>query len=357
MKRYDNIQILRVLSCLGVFVTHLAPRMGAAGWAASAANFCASGVYLFFLISGFLACAGCKRQPEWSLRSILAYYCRRLFRILPLYYAVILYNMALHGLLLRDVPPDPDGLYWLRYFFLTNAFWPGPDNFWSNLSATWTISLFVFFYLCAPFLVRLVGGGRNGGKDRDWKRQEKAEKSGVLRAAALYLAALLLRYVWVAAGLSSYMMVFYYLHFFVLGILVWELAALHRPKRTAAGFGIAAGLLGSLLQLSGLGNDYFTVISWGFAVIVLLTTDYTIKGCRSIARLLAVLDVHSYAIYLVHAVVIDGIVLLQAHIALPGAAVLFLAVVLTALGAFLAHRLIEIPAEKLCGRLVEKFRM
>lgn len=362
MKKYENIQILRVLACLGIFITHLAPRMGAEGYAAAAANFCASGVYLFFIISGFLACCSKELQKESGRRGILVYYCKRFFRILPLYYAVIVYNMVLHGLILRDVPADPQGLSWLRYFFLTNAVIPGPDNFWSNLSATWTISLFCFFYLCAPLFVRLISG--------------KKEHAGIFRAAALYLAALLLRYIWVAAGLSSYMMAFYYLHYFLLGMLVWKLAETYRPAAAVLRFAGFAAVLGTGLQVSGAGNDYFTVVSWFYAALVLATGGFSWKkesvasgsycptkpqqltamtggrerfgqkksGSEKAARLIGVLDTYSYAVYLVHAVVIDGIVLLQAHIPLPGMAVFLIAVGLTSVGAWLAHLMIEKPA-------------
>lgn len=363
------------MSCLGIFVTHLAPRMGVTGYAAAAANFCASGVYLFFLISGFLACCAKEIRPGGGWRGILMYYCKRFLRILPLYYAVIVYNMVLHCLILQDVPADPEGLSWLRYFFLTNAFIPGPDNFWSNLSATWTISLFCFFYLCAPLLVRLIFG--------------KKEHAGVLRAAALYLAALLLRYIWVAAGLSSYMMAFYYLHYFILGMLVWKLAETYTSASAAMRFAVFAAVLGGVLRISGAGNDYFTVVSWFYAALVLLTGGFSWKkesaalgsycptrpqqltamaGSRGhfgekdsvsarAARMIGILDRYSYAIYLVHAVVIDGIVLLQAHMQLPGIAVLLLAVGLTAVGAYLAHLLIEKPAEKLGRRLVARLKI
>lgn len=354
MKKYDNIQIFRVLACFGVFVTHLAPRMGAAGGAAKAANFGASGVYLFFLISGFLACCTKDIAPDCGWRGICAYYCKRIFRILPLYYAVILYNMALHGLLLCDVPKDPAGLSWLRYFFLTNAFIPGPDNFWSNLSATWTISLFCFFYFCAPLFVRVISGKKDVGG--------QPPAGNVWRAALLYLAALFLRYIWVGTGLSSYMMAFYYLHFFVLGMLVHELSAVYRPLTASIRFLLFAFVVGIVLELSGAGNDYFTVISWIFALIVLASVNFTWKraknamSCR-MARVIGVLDEYSYAIYLVHAVVIDGIVLLQAHVNLSEFGVFAIAVGLTAAGAYFAHLLIERPAEKLGRRLVTGLRI
>ncbi len=337
-KTYDNIRILRVISCLGVFVSHLAPRMGVKGFWASAANFGASGVYLFFLISGFLACRPGQGRTNRGTEGIWAYYCRRLFRILPLYYAVIFYYMALHGLLLRDVPNDPVGLYWLRYFFLTNACIPGPDNFWSNIGATWTISLFVFFYLCAPLFVRLIRGS-------------------VRRAAVLYLALLLLRYAWVASGLSAYMMAFYYLHFFALGMLAGELAAAYRPAAAAGRLLLFAVLLGAAGYVCGLENDYFTVLSWGYAAALLLTGAFSWKKKEGLAaRLTGILDEYSYAIYLIHAAVVDGIVRLQAHVRLSAAVVLAIGVGMTAAGAYLAHRWIEEPANRLGKKLAQQLK-
>lgn len=368
MKKYDNIQVLRITACLGVFITHLAPRMGVTGRAASVANFGAAGVYLFFMISGFLACRAKDIQPGSGWRSILIYYCKRMLRVLPLYYAVVLYNVLLHHLFLQDVPADPAGLYWFRYIFLTNAFIPAPGNFWANLCATWTVSLFCVFYICAPVLVRIAGG--------------QGKKSNILRTAVLYMAALLLRYLWVGAGLSSYMMYFYYLHFFVLGMLVCQLAYHYRPLGGALRFSMFAAVIWGVIEIGGAENDYFTCISWVFALVILLTGEFSWKcdkteasgrycptkpvtvgakaageGWRAGAvRMLNLLDEHSYAIYLVHAVVIDGIGMLQTHVQLGGIAVLGIAVILTAVGAWLARLLIEKPAEKLTQSLVAALR-
>ncbi len=345
MKKYDNIQIFRVLACLGVFVTHVAPRMGAEGWAAKAANDGASGVYLFFIISGFLACGAKELGRGSGKKGILIYYCKRLFRILPLYYAVILYNILLHSLVLKDVTPDPGGLYWLRYFFLTNAFLPAPDNFWANLSATWTISLFAVFYLCAPFLVRMA--------------------RGITSAALLYAGALLLRYVWVGAGLSDYMMFFYYLHYFVLGILVWHLTGKGQRFRSLAVLAAVAAGIFLAVSLAGKEADSFLIQSWFFAGAILLTGGFSWKKgdgkntafYRMMEKGFALFDRYSYAIYLVHAVVVDGIVLLQAHVSISGLLVLVLAAALTAAGALAAHAWIEKPSEKLGRRLVTALRM
>ena len=201
-QKYEHIQLLRALACIGVFITHLAPRLGAAGKAAWLANQGAAGVYLFFVLSGYLACCD-RKLPTAGKKELLTYYKKRLVRILPLYYGVILYNILLHGLILKDIPADPQGLYWLRYFFLTNSVIPAPNDFWGNLSATWTISLFMAFYLLVPVFVRLI--------------------RGCTSAFFCYVLALILRYLWVKTGYGDYMMIFYYLHYFLLGMLVWEI--------------------------------------------------------------------------------------------------------------------------------------
>ncbi len=362
MKRYDNIQLLRVLACLGVFTAHLAPKMGAQGAVARAANFGASGVYLFFLVSAFLACG------TWSGRSlngVPGYYLRRAFRILPLYYGVILYQFLLHTFLLKDVPPDPEGLLWLRYLLLTNAFLPGPDNFWSNLSATWTISLFLVFYLCAPFLVRTVEAGwrkRMMSNGNEEKKRRNTDSALVLRAALLYLASILLQQLWNRSEYAGYMMCFYYLHFFLLGILVWYLARLADRWKAAA---VLAGVFAAaalLLVLFFDGVPYFTGVSWFYAVILLLSMDFSWgwaerlgergrRAAEEVRKGLALLDRHSYAIYLVHPAVIEGLELVMARVPLGPVAVGAAAVSLTAAGVAAAGRLIERPAALLMKRL------
>lgn len=339
VQRYDHIQVFRVLACLGVFFTHLVPRMGASGLVYRVANFGASGVYLFFLISGFLACGS--RELFWKGRGkdTLAYYIRRLFRILPLYYVVVFAQILLHQVILRDVPPDPGGLYWLRYFLLTDVVLPAPSDFWGNLGATWTIGLFVAFYLLAPLLMRIARSAPS--------------------ALFLYLAAVGLRYVWAGLGLSAYMMLFHYLHFFLLGIWVRYLSERMSPAKGAACMAVLSLGLGVGLSLLHQEGDYFMRLSWLFAVLILLTGDFSWdkSRCHGLGKLFSLLDTCSYGIYLVHGFVLEGIGRLQGHIALPAPFVLCLAVLLTAAGVWAARRLVEEPMEKLGRKLVAGIRI
>ena len=355
-QKYEHIQLLRAIACIGVFVTHLAPRLGATGKVAWLANQGAAGVYLFFVISGYLAC--CDRKfPTAGKKEILTYYKKRLVRILPLYYAVILYNIFLHGFLLKDIPADPKRLYWLRYFFLTNSVIPAPNDFWGNISATWTISLFVAFYLLAPVFVRLIRGSTS--------------------AFFAYVLSLILRYLWIKTGYGDYMMIFYYLHYFLLGILVWEIQQMdvrkeretssqvvaqkqqERTSKTGARtrqLAVYAALLaaaGLILWLGRAQTDSFILWSWCFGALLIAGSGFHFSRTGIAGRVTdAVLwtDRYSYEIYLVHAVVLEGLGMVRVHIGLSNAVFLILALLLTGVGAILSKKLIEDTAIRLVAR-------
>lgn len=331
MKKYDNIQLLRVIACLGVFVTHLVPKMGITGVWGAIANFGASGVYLFFMISGYLACASSDIAPQKGVKSWISYYVKRVFRILPLYYAVIIYNILLHEVLLRDVPADPQGLGWLRYFFLTNAFIPAPSNFWGNLSGTWTISIFCFFYVLAPIFRRLV----------------KNFKGAVI----LYAALLLLRYGWVMAGLSDYMMPFYYLHFFGLGMVLFYGQKEEKQRICLIVFTLFAAVGRIPFFYERL--DYFLWLSWLFTLAILFTEKLLLREGKA-KKTVAVLDKYSFTIYLIHSVIIEGIEMVIAKFPMNMWAVAVITIGLTVVGCLAAYRLIEEPCGKLGKKLVKR---
>ena len=53
------------------------------------------------------------------------------------------------------MPHDWAGLGWLRYIFIIGQYIPG-ENQWRNLSFTWTIGIFVLFYIMTPILARIM---------------------------------------------------------------------------------------------------------------------------------------------------------------------------------------------------------
>ena len=399
--RYRNISVLRVLACLGVFMCHLVPLMGIGGAEAAGlealvarvANFGASGVYLFFVISGFLVCASYEKHKQKPL----AYYEGRARRILPQYYLVILYESLFHTFITHNATPDPLGLRWLRYIFMTSAVIPAPDNFWGNLALTWTIPLFVSFYLFAPLFLRLIRGkeadqpagfGEPDPAESSKKRRNKIQgllSSGFTRSLILYICLQIGKHIWLFIGPEGTLSCLYYMHYFVLGMAVWYAV---REKRSAA-FAICILSIAVVMYLGNGSLDYFTVVSWIYAGIILITcriserndagkirSELNIddeKGAesrqersvgdksraerwpeRSVSDenrtkkmwgTVDTIDSYSYDIYLAHGAVFEALTLIKPRLSLsPFASGIFMLAAMTALtafGAVIMHRICE----------------
>ena len=150
------IQILRVAACILVFLVHFGQRLELTSFIRQITNFGEYGVQLFFIISGYLAAYGLSDKKNISIKK---YYIKKAIRILPLYYLVIAYYFVSENILnqfVHHIPVDTAGLGWFRYLFLLNGFIDNDTYFWSNLGITWTIPIFIFFYLIAPFLFKWI---------------------------------------------------------------------------------------------------------------------------------------------------------------------------------------------------------
>ena len=110
-----------------------------------------TGVSFFFILSGYLSYNSLEKVNNNSFRkNAVEYWIRRAIHILPLYYIVILFYFLFYTIG-NAVPKDVTGLYWIRYILLLNRWVPTEIEFWSNLGAVWSISVFVLFYLIVPF--------------------------------------------------------------------------------------------------------------------------------------------------------------------------------------------------------------
>ena len=158
MTDHKNIALdeLRILAALMVLAVHTGQKVGLGDAAAVGAQ----GVQLFFVLSGYLAAASLSRHPEpWP------YYKRRLLRIVPLYWLVLVlrwlfdavrYLAAGTGAARLFGPGGACGPGYLRYFAFLQMWLPS-DNWmlWNNRNVLWTMSAFAFFYLLAPWLYRI----------------------------------------------------------------------------------------------------------------------------------------------------------------------------------------------------------
>jgi len=119
------------------------------------------GVYIFFVLSGFLITTLLLREQDRTGRiSLSNFYIRRVFRILPPYLVIlggIVAFVILRGeFFTRDFP------HALKYYLtFLNEFFPGSggngsDNFFSG---SWTLGIEEKFYLVWPFLLVAIGIG------------------------------------------------------------------------------------------------------------------------------------------------------------------------------------------------------
>ncbi|MBQ9375118.1 MAG: acyltransferase [Ruminococcus sp.] len=148
-----GIQILRIIACLAVFFCHFGQRLKLGRFSANLLNFSQLGRYgveLFFVVSGYLVCFSLLNG-----KSAIQFYKKRIIRILPLYYFSILVFFITESFVFRDVPKDDMHLGWLRYIFCLNGIVPSEGYFWSNIGITWTIPVFLMFYILAPFFIRI----------------------------------------------------------------------------------------------------------------------------------------------------------------------------------------------------------
>ncbi len=143
-----GIQVLRVISCIMVFMVHFSQIMNFKGSLFKFCSYGEYGVYLFFIISGFLAWY----ELDKDAINVKHYYLKRFLKIAPLFYIVILVNIITHTFIFKDIPVDMYGLKWWRYFLFIFQIVPSNSQFWINITATWTIGIFAVFYVIAPIL-------------------------------------------------------------------------------------------------------------------------------------------------------------------------------------------------------------
>jgi peptidoglycan/LPS O-acetylase OafA/YrhL len=114
------------------------------------------GVDLFFALSGFLI-TGILLDTKDSPDYFKNFYVRRVLRILPLYYAILLFMFVLvpllrpaeaHTVMERSSP------WWAYPVFLQNFLVAGPTLAAGPLGTTWSLAIEEQFYLLWPLVVR-----------------------------------------------------------------------------------------------------------------------------------------------------------------------------------------------------------
>lgn len=121
-----------------------------------------TGVDMFFVLSGFLI-GGILLDARDSSNYFQVFYVRRFFRIVPIYFAVLMIFPSLLFVARSLHHADyswltANSLPWYSFWTFTQNFWMAHNNnLGSNqLGVTWSLAIEEQFYLTLPFLVRFL---------------------------------------------------------------------------------------------------------------------------------------------------------------------------------------------------------
>ena len=231
----------------------------------------AIGVYLFFILSGFLIWASAdKHLPLKS--GLYVYFVHRSTRVMPLYYVALLFGIFLFPLL-SNFPVHVDQSIILRTVFFTQALNPSVSR--AINPVIWTLTHEVIFYCLVPllFLIR--------------------------RRFYLIFAIAIISSWWAHTHQSSTFSPFLqYLFLFVLGMTLSQYKVI--PNIITSLFLIVFSLCLSQLNIPSI----YIYGSWSFALISLVFSSRRYLHTWIVAPL-AFVGVISYSLYIWHYMLIE----------------------------------------------------
>ena len=324
------IQMLRGIAALMVVFVHLDLQLARLGYATLGSGWLATGVDIFFVISGFIMWVSVARRPSMSAG---AFFRNRLIRIVPLYWlisaGVLVMTIVMPQLLHTTVFNAP---HVLASFFFLPARHPLVGKFWPLLIPGWTLNYEMLFYLM--FAAAIAGSG-GSPRRRFWA-----------------VASMITSVVLIATALKNRIDVMHFyanpmMFEFLAGILIGILYVQRRVRSSLLWIGSIA--LGFFLLWFGQRFASFVPLT-NLVAASLIVAGALFSPPMRIPGLKALGDA-SYSLYLTHVVTFAAL----AHIWRLGfqnlGPITFGVCSVTAcvIGALLCYRLIELP-------LTENFR-
>lgn len=283
---------MRAIAALFVFLIH-SGGLGLRDLGPAASNFVDSakfGVAIFFVISAYCLCL--ITQEAWNGARVnwAAFYVRRVFRIVPMYFTAL---FAAAGLLLLrgNAPAD---LGWSLLSHVT--FWNILDTPHAHdIFVEWTVVVEVAFYAIFPFVLLLARKIR-------W---------GILALALLFswraVRMTLLAAIGGAWGANFYFTLPFHIYAFLFGMAAY-VAVRKRPWNRWASEVIAWGSLAYMLWSMTAPDDNINEvpITWATAGIIVGCANPEVLLARFLRwRPLLILGTISFSIYLVHFLVLS----------------------------------------------------
>lgn len=336
----DSLTALRFYAALMVVVYHLTMAPGDLAFLEPVTGFGYTGVSFFFILSGFVLTWS--QKPSQSKRE---FYWRRFARVWPLHVVTMMFAIGTAWLTLGTTN-------WKALPFtltLTQALVPRGDYQYAFNGASWSLSAEAFFYALFPFLFWIVSGRRK------------------LRYVTLFVfAAMALVGLGVTAIMPPgpqdhllYAMPLYRVGEFIVGIcLAVAFQRGWRPRITLGQTLLGAGLLYLALVLVAArftvgAHDFprFAAALWmmpGYMAVIAAAASHDIAGRtgKLQAPVLVTLGRWSFALYLIHQIMINLVGHFTAGLGVPAGAVA-VAVLIASVGlSGVLHLFVEVPAER-----------
>jgi len=292
-RRNQSLDLLRGVAVLLVVLVHCAISASGnvPGLTAFAHEHGERGVQLFFIVSGhtMMLTFGDKVDPA----AVRSFYIRRAFRIVPLFWAAILFYLLItkgegfrfwapDGVTTRDVA--------LTFFFMH---WSSVTAFNSVVPGGWSIAVEMQFYLLFPLLILLFR--RPNGPLLVYAGIALTSVIGKFLADGYLLPQLAASLPQSQAYLANgffYCWLPQQLICFGFGILLYDFIELKNKPISGAVLLAAASL---------------AYAAWGAEVFLLFALAYGVLAANVRFSFAALLGRHSYAIYLIHFALVSGI--------------------------------------------------
>lgn len=295
------------------------------------------GVDIFFIISGFLITSLLRLEQRQTGRvDFAAFYWRRGFRILPVYFVVLLIYIAvchLPGYQEKWVQLKA-GMPWFLTFLNEFAVEPLKGSVFTH---TWSLGIEEKFYLLWPVLFFLFA---------------RTMRTRVLLMLGLFCVLLAI------PDPANHRHVHAYYGLLMGAVMAVALSSSYHQRIVDAVRAIPAWIIAGLVVFSFFLENMTHSVMWGFSALIALFLTYLVVAPSWLARVLGSgpmvwLGKRSYSMYLVHILCLNAIEG-RAVFQRPGGlvAVLLMAYALSALVAEGLYRAVEEPARKLGKRFL-----
>ena len=286
-KREYNIDILRILASFMILTVHDGFSVGIRH-----AVFGQEGVPMFFIISGYCAFLSINRYMNKNGKiSLIKYYVSRVIRIVPMVYFVLIIDVIISLLNNQKTPA-------IRYFLFAQQIIPSSNYMlFNNRNYTWTLTLFMFFYLLVPALYKVC---------KNYRKTSIVAVISVICSPIVYKIIVLLLNNKNVDELQDFAYNFPLtrLYLFILGLLIYFLK---KDKNNKTAY-VCLVLIFTTIVLQ---MEYFryALIDAAF-VLCFASIDIKITT-NKIKKLIRILSNASFPLYLVHGIVIGNMSKIQ----------------------------------------------